>query len=108
MRKGIQLETAMKLLQVSVQGTLKPDGTLELKEAPALPPGPVEVLVRSLSVAVNGEENWWDYLQRARAELLAQGHTFRSKAEIDADRDRHRELDQVREKMLDRPSTAVK
>jgi hypothetical protein len=78
----------MNASQVLVRGRLKPDGTLELDETPALPAGPVEVLIRLQPPAHEGAETWWEYLQRSRAELLAQGQTFRRKEEIDADRSR--------------------
>jgi hypothetical protein len=73
--------------QAVVHGTLKPDGTLELDERPALPPGPVEITLRPLGVSTAGQEDWWQYLQRARAELEAAGHHFRTKEEIDAEID---------------------
>jgi hypothetical protein len=92
----------MHASQVLVQGTLKPDGTLELDEKPPLPAGPVEVLIRS-QLQVGGEkESWWEYLQRARQELLAQGKSFRSKAEIDADRDRERNAEELRRQSIER------
>ena len=71
--------------QVVVQGTLKPDGTLELDEKPNLPAGRVEVIVRAVPPPNPPPEDWWQFLQRARAELEASGHRFRTKEEIDAD-----------------------
>jgi hypothetical protein len=72
--------------EVIIKGTLKADGTLELAERPALPTGPVEVVIRTLPTAVAPpQENWWEYMQRARAELEAAGHGFRTKEEIDAE-----------------------
>jgi hypothetical protein len=38
----------MNPAQVLIQGTLNPDGTLTLAQAPELPAGPVEVLIRAL------------------------------------------------------------
>jgi hypothetical protein len=73
----------MSTHQVVIQGTLKPDGTLELAEKPSLPPGPVEIIVRTLP-ATAPREDWWQYLQRARGELEAMGHRFASGQEIDA------------------------
>ncbi len=70
--------------QIVVQGTLKPDGTLELDEKPNLPAGRVEVVLRAVPSAHPPAEDWWQVLQRARAELEASGHRFRSKEEIDA------------------------
>lgn len=75
--------------QVIIRGTLRKDGTVELAEWPGLPPGPVEVTLRSVPAeqpsAAGAREDWWQYLQRARAELESAGHPFRSKEEIDAD-----------------------
>ena len=83
-------EVTMNATQVLVQGTLKPDGSLVLDESPQLPSGPVEVLIRVRRAANGGAESWWDYLQRARAELIEQGQSFRTKEEIDDDRARLR------------------
>jgi hypothetical protein len=71
--------------QTVIQGTLKPDGTLELDEKPNLPPGRVEVLLRAVPPASPPAEDWWQFLQRVRAEREASGHRFRTKEEIDAD-----------------------
>jgi hypothetical protein len=79
-----------------VQGTLKTDGTLELHETPRLPSGPVEVLIRVQPPPVRDGETWWEYLQRSRADLLAQGQTFRSKEQIDADGADQRRRDEGR------------
>jgi hypothetical protein len=106
MGRRVFCEAAMNSLQVSVQGTLREDGTLELKEAPRLPPGPVEVVVRALPSARGSEESWLDYLQRGRTELLAQGYQFRTREEIDADRAQHQALDLARQRELDRLRTA--
>ena len=95
----------MNATQVLVQGTLRPDGTLELIETPALPAGPVEVLIRAQPLANGTVETWWQYLQHARAELLAQGHTFREREEIDAERTRPRQGDEARRRALDRLQT---
>ncbi len=70
--------------QVIVHGWLKADGTVELGSKPPLPVGPVEIIIRSLSAAPAQSEDWWQYLQRARRELEAAGHRFRTKEEIDA------------------------
>ena len=72
--------------QVVVRGTGKPDGSLELDSAPNLPAGPVEVVLRSLSSSVQSDEDWWQYLQRARAELEAKGGPFRTAEDIDTER----------------------
>src|SRR2546423_1125320 len=92
----------MQPASVLVHGTLQPDGTLHLDEKPALPAGPVEVLIRSQPAGGQRAESWWDYLQRARAELVAQGHTFRSPQEIQADRDRSHQENETRRRTLQR------
>jgi hypothetical protein len=75
-----------------VRGVLNPDGTLVLDERPSLPAGRVEVTIRPLEK--QGEaEDWWAYMQRARAELEAAGHGFRTKEEIDADIENLRDWD---------------
>jgi hypothetical protein len=93
-------EVVMNASQVVVQGILNSDGTLKLNEIPQLPPGPVEVLIRA-QPPNQGGETWWEYLQRGRAELLAQGHAFRTRQEIDEDRARQRSLDEARRQALD-------
>jgi hypothetical protein len=70
---------------VVVQGTLKADGTIVPDQKPNLPPGRVELVIRAVSPAAGPQEDWWQYLQRARAELEAMGHRFRTKEEIDAE-----------------------
>ena len=67
----------MSLTETVVEGTLKPDGTLELDERPNLPAGRVRVTVRT--------EDWWSYLRRCRAELEASGAAFRRGVDIEAD-----------------------
>jgi len=73
-------------MQVTVQGTVKADGTLELAGLPALPAGPVEVVIRPIGSGVHTDD-WWAYLQRARAELESSGRRFRTQAEIDSEID---------------------
>jgi hypothetical protein len=72
--------------QVVVRGTLKPDGRLELDSPPHLPAGPVEVVLRSLSAPAQRREDWWQYLQRVRAESETTGGPYRTEEEIEAER----------------------
>lgn len=76
--------------QVTVHGRLKPDGTLELDSKPPLPEGAVEIVIRAVPEPQPDAENWWEYLQRARSELEAAEHRFRTREEIDS------EIEQVR------------
>ena len=61
----------MNAFQIAIDGTLKPDGTLELNEIPNLAPGPVDVLIRKQIAPTGTSESWWEFLERGRAELLA-------------------------------------
>ena len=76
----------MATVHVIVRGTLKPDGSLELDSPPNLPAGPVEVVVRSLTSPDPGNEDWWQYLQRVRAELEVAGGPSRTAEAIDRER----------------------
>ena len=70
--------------QVIVKGTLKPDGSLELDEKPGLPPGRVTVTVQREAELTSLKEDWWQYLQRIRAEREAAGYPFLNEAEVNA------------------------
>src|SRR5947209_12884789 len=66
---------------VVLQGTVRPDGRLELPDRVALPPGPVEVTVRALAAPAG--EDLLSFLARIRAEQQARGHVPRTREEID-------------------------
>jgi len=94
----------MSLNEVVVQGTLKPDGTVELDQKPDLPPGRITVVLRQ-EQALPAQEGWWPYLQRVRSAREATGYHFMNEAEMEThlqwlrdDEDRiertHREMDQ--------------
>lgn len=70
--------------EVVVRGRLTAEGTLKLDAQPGLPAGPVEVVIRPLA-SEGSAGDWWQYLQRARAELEAAGYRFRTKEQIDAE-----------------------
>lgn len=72
----------MNVTQIVVRGTLKPDGTLELAEKPALPAGPVEVVIRQVPTTPPEVENGWQHLQRMRAEMEALGYPFMTDEEV--------------------------
>jgi hypothetical protein len=75
----------MSLQEIVVAGTLKPDGTLELDQKPSLAPGRVTVVLRPApEAAAPPEEDWWQYLQRIRAEREASGYPFMNEAEVTA------------------------
>ena len=70
---------------VVLHGLVQADGTLEVAGKVALTPGPVEITVRTVPSAAPGVGDWWDVLQKVRAEQAARGKTPRSAAEIDAE-----------------------
>ena len=74
----------MSLSEIIMQGTLKPDGTLELDQKPALTPGRVTVVLRQESVPLPSQENWFQYLQRIRARREAESYPFMNEEETNA------------------------
>ena len=77
-----QEEHPMSLQEVVVEGTLKPDGTLELDRRPNLQPGRVTVVLRQeAETGVPPQEDWWQCLQRLRAEREAAGYPFMDEEE---------------------------
>ncbi len=74
----------MSATHVVVEGTLRPDGSLEVAEKFGLPPGRVRVTVEVLVEPTTSEEGWFDYLQRARQERESAAPEFRTREEIDA------------------------
>ena len=70
--------------EVIVRGILRPDGTVELCEQPALAAGPIDVVLRPLALA-EARESTWDVLQRIHAQSSALGIQPRTAAAIDAE-----------------------
>src|SRR5438445_12773564 len=73
----------MSLNEVVIEGTLKPDGTLELDQKPNLSPGRVKIVLRQ-EAQQRPQEGWWPYMQRVRAEREAAGYHFINEAEMQA------------------------
>jgi hypothetical protein len=78
-----------------VQGTLKPDGTLELDQKPSLPPGRVTVVLQQQAEPSPPQEDWWQFMQRARRELEATGQPFMNEEEMNAHIELLREGDRI-------------
>jgi hypothetical protein len=90
--------TIMSLHEVVINGTLKPDGTLQLDQKPGLPPGRVTVVLRQQSEASPPpRENWWQFMQRTRRELQATGSHFMNEKEVTAHIEWLREADHIDE-----------
>ena len=77
-----------------VQGTLRPDGTLELDRKPGLAPGRVTVVLRQESVSPP-KEDWWQFMQRARREQDSSGARFMSEEEVTSHIEWLREGDRI-------------
>jgi hypothetical protein len=73
------------LREVIVEGTLKPDGTLELDTKPELSPGRVKVWLRPVP-ATEGQpgESLVDFVWRVRRESEARGHRSMTDEEVKA------------------------
>ena len=75
----------MSLTEVTVEGTLRPDGTVALDEKPTLPPGRVTVVLRQGAAApAAAQEDFPAFLQRLRAEREAAGYPFMTEEETNA------------------------
>ena len=71
--------------QVIVQGTLKPDGTLDLDQKPTLSPGRVRVTVETVTESTQ-PQRFWAMMEQIWTDLKANGHVPRSVEEIEAER----------------------
>jgi hypothetical protein len=83
----------MLATHVVVEGTLKPDGSLELDAKLTLPPGRVQLLVQPLP-ELPQDDPFWQMMQGIWAAQKARGHVPRSKEEIDAEINAMREESQ--------------
>lgn len=71
----------MSLDTVIVQGTLKPDGSLELDEKPTLIPGRVQVILQPLSNAPAPSGGLAETIEEIRRYQQAQGYAGRTAEE---------------------------
>jgi hypothetical protein len=89
--------------EIIVQGSLKPDGTLELDQKPSLSPGRVVVVLRPEAQAKPPNEAWWPCMQRIRSERESAGYRFMNEGEMQAHLDWLREeedrIDRVHREM---------
>lgn len=74
----------MSLTENVIEGTLKPDGTLELDQKPNLSPGRVTVVLRQQPQPTPPKEDWFQHLQRIRAGREAAGYPFMNEDETTA------------------------
>lgn len=80
----------MSQLESVIEGTLQPDGTLELDQKPNLLPGRVQVIVQPLPELPEGDP-FWDMMKSIWAGQKARGHVPRSVEEVEAERQEIRE-----------------
>jgi hypothetical protein len=75
----------MSFDEVVVQGTLKPDGTLELDERAELAPGRVQVIMVPVP-DLPKDDPFWQRMQAMWADQRRRGHVARSVREVEAER----------------------
>ena len=71
--------------QVIVQGMVRADGTLEVNQPVALPPGHVQVIVQAAAIPSTVKDDPCLVVQRIGAQRRALGMQGRTKEQIDAD-----------------------
>jgi hypothetical protein len=70
---------------VVIEGLLRPDGSLELDEKPALPPGRVQVIIQPLP-QLPADDPFWQRMQAIWAGQKARGHVARTAEQVEAER----------------------
>lgn len=85
----------MNLPEIVVEGTLKPDGTLELDETPNLRPGRVQVTMAPIP-ELPADDPFWQRMRAIWEGQKARGFVPRTAVEVEAERR------QVREEWEDR------
>lgn len=79
----------MSLHETVIEGTLKPDGTLELDEKPKLPPGRVKVVLRQETEPKPAQplgDDFFQMMEEIWAGQKARGHVPRTEQEVEAER----------------------
>jgi hypothetical protein len=82
---------SMSATHVVVEGTLKPDGTLELDSKLNLPPGRVQLIVQPLP-ELPKDDPFWQMMQRIWAARAAAGLSPRGTEEVET---RRRSVEEV-------------
>ncbi len=86
----------MNTARITVPGTIRPDGSLDLEASVALPPGPVRVTIEpvpSPEAGPNGR-GLLEALEAIHASQLARGFLGRAAEEWEEDRERSRVEDE--------------
>ena len=74
----------MSLTEVVIEGTLKPDGTLELDQKPSLSPGRVKVILQPAQAGTPPKGGLTDVIDEIRRSQQARGFQGRGGQEIEA------------------------
>ena len=83
-------------LTETIEGTLKPDGTLELDQKPSLSPGRVTVVLRQgPEPTPPPQEDWFHFMQNARKKMEEAGCHFMDEKEMQAHIEWLREGDRI-------------
>ena len=90
----------MALHEVVVEGTLKPDGALELDERPNLTPGRVTVILRPVTVS-SGDDPFWRRMEAIWDAQKAGGQTPRADGPVAEGRAEWDERQQAIERLQD-------
>ena len=95
----------MSLNEVVIEGTLKPDGTLELDQKPNLPAGRVTVVLRSEAAEKSPrplDDAFFQMMEEIWAGQKARGFVPRTVEEVEAQRRETRESWEDRQQALER------
>jgi len=76
----------MSLSEVIIEGTLNPDGTLQLDQKPNLSPGRVKIILQPTQVGTAHQRGLADVIDEIRQSQQARGFLGRTGEEIDAGR----------------------
>ena len=80
----------MSLTESIVEGTLKPDGSLELDQAPSVAPGRVQMNVKPLVSPTARRRGLVDVIDEIHRDQVARGYQGRTAEEMAADEADHR------------------
>jgi hypothetical protein len=82
-RNPVMKGNAMSFHEVMIEGTLKPDGTLELDQKPSLSPGRVTVILQPAQAKTSGQGGLADVIDEIHKGQQARGFQGRSAKEIE-------------------------
>jgi hypothetical protein len=83
----------MSLTETVIEGTLKPDGTLELDQKPNLSPGRVQVIVQPLATPTPARRGLVEVMDDIRASQRARGYQGRTLESMQAEEKARQEED---------------